>query len=178
MYGSSEDNLNRADTFDVENFCRATQEQQGRECSTMPSDQVTVLMPVYNDWEALCQLLPALDRELKAGGFKANIVLVDDGSTIPPPQELRLAFSAIVAIEILCLKRNLGHQRAIAVGLSYLAQNKSPGSVIIMDADGEDDPRDVPRLIDACVATGAERIVFAARWKRSDGFLFPFFYFA
>jgi len=44
-------------------------------------EKLTILMPVYNDWEALSLLLPLLDRELKAGGLTAGILLVDDSST-------------------------------------------------------------------------------------------------
>ena len=141
----------------------------------MSSDQLTVLMPVYNDWEALSRLLPSLDRELKHAGYKADVVLVDDGSTTTP-KHLSLSLEAIIAIEIVSLKRNLGHQRAIAVGLSHLEKRQRQSSVVVMDADGEDDPRDVPRLIDACIANGSERIIFAARLKRSEGLLFTLFY--
>jgi hypothetical protein len=45
-----------------------------------------------------------------------------------------------------------------------------------MDSDGEDDPKDVPRLIRECVAHRGEKIVFAARTKRSEGWTFTLFY--
>jgi len=138
--------------------------------------KLTILMPVYNDWRALSLLLPILDRELKAGGLNADIVLVDDGSTIAAPRDLPDRFEAIGAIEVLSLRRNLGHQRAIAVGLSYIEAHRPPCAVVVMDSDGEDNPKDVPRLVRACAAAGGEKIVFAARIKRSEGWLFTFFY--
>jgi glycosyltransferase involved in cell wall biosynthesis len=142
----------------------------------MNTDQFLILTPVYNDWEALCQLLPSLDRELANAGYKARVLVVDDGSTNSLSANIPSFFQSIVALDIISLNRNLGHQRAIAVGLSYIAKTMSQSCVVIMDADGEDDPRDVPRLIDACIFNGADKIVFAARSKRSEGILFALFY--
>jgi hypothetical protein len=135
-----------------------------------------ILMPVYNDWGALSLLLPTLDRELKSDGLTAGVLLVDDGSTTAPPKNLGTLFEAIATIDVLSLRRNLGHQRAIAVGLSYIEANHPQSSVVVMDSDGEDDPKDVPRLIRECVAHREEKIVFAARIKRSEGWIFTFFY--
>ncbi len=135
-----------------------------------------ILMPVYNDWGALSLLLPTLDRELKSDGLTAGVLLVDDGSTTAPPKDLGTLFEAIATIDVLSLRRNLGHQRAIAVGLSYIEANHPQSSVVVMDSDGEDDPKDVPRLIRECVAHREEKIVFAARIKRSEGWIFTFFY--
>lgn len=140
-------------------------------------DNLVILMPVYNDWGALSLLLPILDRELKDNRLKVNIILVDDGSTASVPENLaRARFESIEVIEVLSLRRNLGHQRAIAVGLSYIEANQPQCSVVVMDSDGEDDPKDVPRLVHKCVANRGEKIVFAARTKRSEGWLFTLFY--
>lgn len=133
-------------------------------------------MPIYNDWEALFQLLPLLDRELANAGYRAEVVLIDDGSTLPGPSRLPFSLQAITAVDVVSLKRNLGHQRAIAVGLSDIQETHPHRSVVIMDADGEDKPTDVPRLIDACTAHNFDKVVFAARLKRSEGPLFTSFY--
>jgi hypothetical protein len=139
-------------------------------------NKLIILMPVYNDWGALSLLLPILDRELKADGLSAGILLVDDGSTTAPPKNLGTLFEAIATVDVLSLRRNLGHQRAIAVGLSHIEANHPQSSVVVMDSDGEDDPKDVPRLIRECVAHRGEKIVFAARTKRSEGWTFTLFY--
>ena len=142
---------------------------------TRDSDLI-ILMPVYNDWGALSLLLPILDRELKADGLTAAILLVDDGSPKAPPENFGILFEAIASIDILSLRRNLGHQRAIAVGLSYIEANYPQSSVVVMDSDGEDNPKDVPRLVRECVVHEGDKIVFAARTKRSEGYAFTFFY--
>lgn len=141
------------------------------------NERLMILMPVYNDWRALSLLLPLLDRELDTNGLNVDILLVDDGSTMPVPEDLaRSRFEAIETIDVLSLRRNLGHQRAIAVGLSYIEANQPQCSVVIMDSDGEDNPKDVPRLVRECFADRGEKIVFAARTKRSEGWIFTFLY--
>lgn len=140
-------------------------------------DDLIVLMPVYNDWKALSLLLPRLDRALASSDFKARVVVVDDGSTATTPAALGQShFEAISSIDFVSLRRNIGHQRAIAVGLCYIEANSPRSTVVIMDSDGEDDPKDVSPLVHECVAQGNEKIVFAARTRRSEGFVFTFFY--
>lgn len=145
---------------------------------TKPLDiKLMILMPVFNDWRALALLLPSLEHELKAAGLRADLLLVDDGSTEKLPKSLsKIALPSIESIDVLTLRRNLGHQRAIAVGLSYIEANYPDCSVVIMDADGEDCPKDVPRLVRECLTHDNEKIVFAARTRRSEGLIFTCFY--
>jgi hypothetical protein len=145
---------------------------------TKPLDiKLMILMPVYNDWQALSLLLPILELELKTAGLRTGLFLVDDGSTVKLPHSLaKIALPSIESIDVLTLRRNLGHQRAIAVGLSYIEANYPNRSVVIMDADGEDCPKDVPRLVHECLAHDNEKIVFAARTRRSEGLIFTFYY--
>jgi hypothetical protein len=84
--------------------------------------------------------------------------------------------AAIRQIRVLRLRRNLGHQRAIAVGLAYAEANLPCRAVVVMDSDGEDDPRDVPRLLQQCQAGQYQKIVFAERSKRSENWVFRVFY--
>lgn len=138
-------------------------------------NELIILMPVYNDWEALARLLPLLDGELRSSGFHAAVLLVDDGSNSTVPTKLSaVTYTYIQSIDVLPLRRNLGHQRAIAVGLSYIEAHRPCRFVVIMDCDGEDDPHDVPRLVRECITTN--NIVFAARSKRSEGLAFTVFY--
>jgi hypothetical protein len=140
-------------------------------------DKLIILMPVYNDWQALRALLPSLERELVAEGFRAEVLLVDDGSTLPVPPDLApISLSSIYRVDILPLRRNLGHQRAIAVGLSYIEANRPCYAVVVMDCDGEDDPRDVARLIRESMAHDGQKIIFAARTRRSENLGFKLFY--
>ena len=139
-------------------------------------NELVVLMPVYNDWPALLLLLPALDEELHSNGFTARVFLVDDASTTPVSETFRSAvYRSIRSIDVLSLRRNLGHQRAIAAGLSYIEANVACRFVVLMDSDGEDRPSDVARLVRKCIAEES-KIVFAARTRRSEGLVFTCFY--
>ena len=140
-------------------------------------DKLVILMPLYNDWGALSILLPALERELSAHGLRAEVLMVDDGSTVPAPPSLgENSYNAIQSVDILSLRRNLGHQRAIAMGLCYIEANRPCHAVVVMDCDGEDDPRDVPRLVTECLANERQKIIFAARARRAESLAFKFFY--
>lgn len=139
--------------------------------------RLVVLIPVYDDWEALDPLLDALDRNLAGLDWDFRILIVDDGSTGGgPPESLSRRREAIRGIEVLHLRRNLGHQRAIAIGLAWLEANLPCAAVVVMDGDGEDSPTDVPRLIARFEETGRDEVVFAARVRRSEGRTFQAFY--
>ena len=138
--------------------------------------RLVVLIPVYNDWDAVQLLIDRLDAELSATNRTVRVLIVDDGSTMPGPSRMGSGVSAISAVEVLVLRRNLGHQRAIAIGLAYVYDRMRAAAVLIMDGDGEDAPQDVPRLIARLDATGHQKIIFAERRRRSEGVVFSVFY--
>jgi polyisoprenyl-phosphate glycosyltransferase len=81
------------------------------------------------------------------------------------------------SLEVVRLLRNLGHQRAIAVGLTHLYKTRAAlGAVVVMDGDGEDKPEDVPRLIEELARHGNNSVVFAARTKRQENLPFRLMY--
>lgn len=136
-----------------------------------------VVMPVFNDWVACGRLLENLDRVLGEHGLRASVLLIDDGSTTAPTGLLMDAsLPAIDRVDLLVLRRNLGHQRAISVGLAYLAEHAPDATVVLMDSDGEDDPADIPRLLQKYREDGGEKIVFAERTRRSEGLVFRTLY--
>src|ERR1700722_12744364 len=114
---------------------------------TANARRLHVLIPIFNDWNVVALLLPHVDRVMKEHALEANVVLVDDGSTVGPATFVCPPVEAIASVEILELRRNLGPQRAIAVGLTYAYEHLQPNVVVVMDGDGEDDPNDIPRLL-------------------------------
>jgi hypothetical protein len=141
------------------------------------AEGIVVLVPVFNDWESLELLLPRLEEELSRSGMSADVLVVDDGSLREPEGFLDAgSFQCIGRIDVLRLRRNLGHQRAIAIGLAYIEDCLSARAVVVMDGDGEDDPTDVPRLLERLEKEGHQKIVFAERSRRSESLTFRIFY--
>jgi glycosyltransferase involved in cell wall biosynthesis len=145
--------------------------------ATKPADGVLILMPVYDDWESAEVVLRQFDQLLQQQNRTAAAILVDDGSSIGPGAEFLCGgLKGISTVEILRLRRNLGHQRAIAVGLTYIYEQRRCESVLVMDADGEDKPEDGLRLLAKLNEEQGRRIVFAARTRRSESLLFRVLY--
>lgn len=134
---------------------------------------VAILIPLYNDWQCLYQIIQILDGLLlDDGSTKVNYVVVNDNST----QEVQISdIKSDNNIEIVNLTRNIGHQKAIAIGLSYISENVVCDKVVVMDVDGEDRPQDVGRLLQES-RRRPNCILFAKRGKRSEGIAFILFY--
>ncbi len=140
------------------------------------SETVTILMPVLDDWTSCRALLADLDRVFAGRPERVRVLVVDDGSAESHTGAFAgLALTAIEAVDVLRLTRNLGHQRAIAVGMTHLAE-APPDRIVVMDADGEDAPADIPRLLDRAQQSRQDEIVFASRAKRTEGMVFRVFY--
>ena len=139
--------------------------------------ELLVVIPVYNDWEAVSLLLLDLDCQLADTGIAADVLLVDDGSTLAFATQISTAgYHAIGCIRLVQLRRNLGHQRAIAIALALAYERHRPDAVLVMDGDGEDAPTDVPRLLQRLKDTEGREIIFAARQRRSENLTFRLFY--
>ena len=141
-----------------------------------------VLMPVYNDWTSAAQLLRQLDTvAAKQLDRPITVVMVDDGSNqdaSAATDPMGPAYQAIAQIDILRLRCNLGHQRAIAVGICHIEKNLPHAGVIVMDSDGEDDPADIPKLIAEFEQRGGAAVVLAKRSERTEGPVFVACYWA
>lgn len=139
--------------------------------------KLCILMPVYNDMKVAELLIKQLDDVLDIQTLMTTIILIDDGSTEPLKENfLTKPLKSISVVDIIYLQRNLGHQRAIAVGLTHIHDKFPCDAVIVMDADGEDKSEDVPRLIQMFKDFGRNKIIFAERLKRSEGFVFKVSY--
>jgi len=144
---------------------------------TPPDVDVVILIPVFNDWEAVGLLLDHVASAFDGRPERVRVLLIDDGSVEPAPAIWRTeGWRRFLRVDVLELRRNLGHQRALAVGLCHVEANVECKTVLVMDGDGEDAPADVPRLLDKLAEVGGWRVIFAERTKRSESFVFRFFY--
>ena len=106
-----------------------------------------------------------------------EILLVDDGSaTRCDRSDFQISFSVVRAVRTLRLRRNLGHQRAIAMGLAHVQLTTTCDAVVVMDADGEDTAEGVAELLRAYTANHGAKAIFAERSRRSESLLFQSFY--
>lgn len=138
----------------------------------MESQKLVVVTPVYEDRVASSQLFVELK---KVFGDDLYVVVVDDGSVREPVEPASL-LAAGVAGDIVRLRRNVGHQRAIAIGLDHVAEKLLPHQrVVVMDSDGEDVPGTVPQLL-AQLENEQVDIVVSQRKSRVETFKFKAFY--
>jgi hypothetical protein len=131
---------------------------------------VVIVTPVLDDWESCALLLKRIDGLNLPDVTTLRVLIVDDGSVRPIPGELTngLGGGRVCAVSVLELVCNVGHQRAIALGIARIVGSRSDEQVIVMDSDGEDDPNDIPRLI-AALRTAPKAGIVAGRKERSEG---------
>ncbi|WP_375443966.1 glycosyltransferase [uncultured Fibrella sp.] len=137
------------------------------------SSRINIVIPLFNDWEALTLLLQTV-RQTVAPNLYARFafLIVDDCSATDLPRRPELVGQSL---SILRLYRNVGHQKAIALGLAYLADQPEQYHTVVMDGDGEDLPIDIGKLLETAEQQPG-KIVFAHRSKRHEGLLFRVFY--
>ncbi|HEX8097879.1 MAG TPA: glycosyltransferase family 2 protein [Pyrinomonadaceae bacterium] len=106
--------------------------------------EVSVFLPVYNEEPNLPPLHAKLDQALRQLGRTAEIVYVDDGSTDRSLEVLRGLARIDPRVRVVALRRNYGQTAAMAAGIDH-----ARGQVLIpMDADLQNDPADIVRLLD------------------------------
>ncbi len=127
-------------------------------------------VPVYNDWSSVADLLKRLKTITGLHPYRLRLVLVDDGST-DPLQASSLSVSGH-SVQVLHLARNLGHQRAIAIGLAAIADKFECDAVVVMDGDGEDRPEDIPALLQELAKHQPPAVIFAQRMRRTESLKF------
>lgn len=128
-------------------------------------------MPVYEDVDASSRLFKELAQQFGSNIF---VVVVDDGSVKQPVETASLEVAGVAGV-VLKLRRNVGHQRAIAIGLGYVAEHVQPDQqVVVMDSDGEDLPATIPALL--AQLTPGHDVVVAERKSRVESLRFKAFY--
>jgi glycosyltransferase involved in cell wall biosynthesis len=128
---------------------------------------IIVVTPVFEDLEAASMLFRELAAALPPG---SQAVVVDDGS-VQQPLHAGLMAAAGLRGTVITLRRNVGHQRAIAIGLNYCAEELPAADVLVMDADGEDSPATIAAMAAELAGPGVDLVV-ARRRSRSEGPVF------
>ena len=120
---------------------------------------ISLVIPIYNEAEGLPALYRALSETLEHLPQSAEIVFVDDGSKDGSAAVLDEFGAADPRVRVLHLARNSGQTAALMAGF----QNSSGDVVIPMDGDGQNDPADIPRLLDKL----AEGFDVVSGWRQA-----------
>jgi glycosyltransferase involved in cell wall biosynthesis len=105
---------------------------------------LSVVIPVYNEERNLCPLYEQLGAVLHGLGLRYEIIFVDDGSTDGSYGVLEGLHAADGCVKVVRFRRNFGQTAAFAAGFDH-----ARGALIVtLDADGQNDPADIPRLLD------------------------------
>ena len=138
--------------------------------------KIKILIPVYNDWQSVSKVLEDINLEVSKTDHEFSVIIINDGSTEPKPQNLE-NINNFKSVKIINMKINKGHARCNAVGLKYIFEKEEFDYVIPMDGDGEDRPKEVLQFVDN-LKYNPDKPIVGERIKRSEGFFFRFCYWA
>ena len=134
----------------------------------------TFLLPMYNDWESLQLVLTKISEQMVILKYDAEILVVNDFSSVKPDKFKN--FKNLNKIKILNLNRNVGSQKAISIGLSYLKNLKENSIITVLDSDGEDDITKIPIMIKAA-KENERKVIVSTRSRRQENLIFKIAYF-
>jgi glycosyltransferase involved in cell wall biosynthesis len=130
---------------------------------------LSLVIPVYNEYANLNALHQELLATLPAMAVDYEIIYVDDGSTDQSLAILKEIAAQDETVTVIQFRRNFGQTAALAAGIDF-----ATGQVVVcLDADLQNDPADIPRLLDK-LAEGYD-LVSGWRKKRQDHWLWRTF---
>ncbi len=129
-----------------------------RGCADTP--EISVILPIYNEAECIVGVIDELFDALKGmSESRIEVFAIDDGSTDATPDLLRGLTERHKMLRVIRLDPNSGQSAALGVGF-----RSALGTVVVtLDADGQNDPYDIPRLVeevrktDVCCGYRADR---------------------
>lgn len=124
---------------------------------------ISVVIPIYNEEECIESSLQEVAGVMRNVGQSWEILAIDDGSTDDTPSILKALVKSIPEIRILKLVPNAGQSAAFGVGF----RNAFGNTIITMDADGQNDPADIPKLL---AELKTHDCCFGYRATRKDNF--------
>ncbi len=124
-----------------------------------PTLDISIVIPVFNEAESLPGLHAELEAVLKSLGQSYEIIAIDDGSRDNSLKVLKNLSEIDPHLVIISLRRNFGQTAAFAAGF-----DRACGAIVItIDADGQNDPVDIPRLL----ARMAEGYDIVSGWRQN-----------
>ena len=137
---------------------------QGRERASLGPSSISIVIPFYNEEANVRPLHQALSRVLERLGREYEVIAVDDGSTDRTLSLLAEIHREDPRWRVLAFRRNFGQTAALSAGFDY-----ARGEIIVtLDADLQNDPEDIPKLLEML---GSHDVVSGWRADRRDSFL-------
>ena len=110
----------------------------------MPAPEISIVIPVYNEEESLTELFNELKEVLEKHSLDFEIIFIDDGSKDRSGTILKEFAQKDKRVKVICFEKNAGQSAAFAAGFQLV----QGGVAITMDADLQNDPRDIPLLLE------------------------------
>ncbi|MBN3863341.1 glycosyltransferase family 2 protein [Pseudomonas frederiksbergensis] len=128
--------------------------------------KVSLIVPVFNEEQAISLFYQAVRRELKLDPYEVEIVFINDGSTDQTAEQAKALAQLDEQVLLINFSRNFGKEPALFAGLEYATGD----AVIPMDVDLQDPISVIPRLI-AEWQKGADVVLAKRRDRASDSYL-------
>ncbi len=110
---------------------------------TKSAIDLSIVIPIYNERESIEKLYESLSEALSKMNLKYEVLLIDDGSIDGTFDELLKVHNKNGLFKIIRFRKNFGQTSAMSAGFNY-----AEGEVVItLDADLQNDPRDIPVLL-------------------------------
>lgn len=136
------------------------------EDSSHNAPDLAVVVPVRNEQDNVLPLIEEIHAALD-GFTPFEVIYVDDGSDDATPSRLKDAMARFPRLRVVRHADSCGQSQAVATGV---VAARAPW-IATIDGDGQNDPADIPRMVEASRATGAEApfiLIAGHRWKRRD----------
>ena len=125
---------------------------------------LSIVVPAYNEAESLPDLVGKIEATIKTHGYVAEIIFINDGSTEATAEVLdALAAESPLRVHVIHFRCNRGKAEALTAGF----QRATGDIVITMDADLQDDPAEIPKLIET-LEKGNYGLVSGWKYPRKD----------
>ena len=128
--------------------------------------KVSLIVPVFNEEQAVELFYRAVRRELTLDGVEFEIVFINDGSTDRTADQVTALAQADELVTLINFSRNFGKEPALFAGLEYATGD----AVIPMDVDLQDPINVIPLLIEQW-QKGADVVLAKRRNRSADGYL-------
>ena len=123
----------------------------------MPEPDLSVVFPVYDEEENLPILLREIAAALEGKGWSYEVVAVDDGSTDRSLEVLHELRASHPTLRVLALETNSGQTAALDA-----AWRAARGRLVVsLDADLQNDPADIPRMVEELERSGVDMVILA-----------------